>query len=181
MAKPSSRRDHFRPTVFKLMATKDKLTAASGLATIMEVFDQSPLSEGFRNALPKRSTANGRSGGSYRLGLIQLNSFLYGHDCLDDLEEFRDDPLLEAAMKGKSAAPRTIADFLRDFTEQNRAEMNVYLSEPFDDCSLRSCPSNIDPTRPLRSTWIPQITRKRARRWKAWHGTTKKTGDCIPK
>jgi len=128
MAKPSSRRDHFRPTVFKLMATKDKLTAASGLATIMEVFDQSPLSEGFRNALPKRSTANGRSGGSYRLGLIQLNSFLYGHDCLDDLEEFRDDPLLEAAMKGKSAAPRTIADFLRDFTEQNRAEMNVYLS-----------------------------------------------------
>lgn len=51
----------------------------------------------------------------HRLGLIQLNSFIYGHDCLDDLEEFRNDPLLEAAMKGEVAAPRTIGDFLRDF------------------------------------------------------------------
>ena len=59
-----------------------------------------------------RSTANGRSGGSYRLGLIQLNSFIYGHDSLDDLEEFRGDPLLEMALKGEVAAPKTIGDFL---------------------------------------------------------------------
>ena len=70
------------------MATDEKLTAASGLATIMEVFDQSPLSRGFKEALPTRSMAHNRSGGSYRLGLIQLNSFIYGHDTLDDLEEF---------------------------------------------------------------------------------------------
>lgn len=104
----SSAPKHFRPTVFKLMATEDKLTAASGLATMMEVFDQSPLSEGFKKALPERSTANNRSAGSYRLGLIQLNSFIYGHDSLDDLDEFRGDPLLEAAMKGDVAAPSII-------------------------------------------------------------------------
>jgi hypothetical protein len=34
------------------MATEDKLTAAAGLSTIMEVFDQSPLAQGFREALP---------------------------------------------------------------------------------------------------------------------------------
>ena len=79
----------------------------------MEVFDQSPLAKGFQEALPPRS-AN-RSAGSYRLGLIQLNSFIYGHDCLEDLEEFRNDPLLEAALKGEVAAPRTIGDFLRDY------------------------------------------------------------------
>ncbi len=123
-----SRRGEFHPTIFKLMATEDKLTAASGLATIMEVFDESPLSRGFRDALPSRSTANNRSGGSYRLGLIQLNSFIYGHDSLDDLEEFRDDPLLEAAMKGEVVAPRTIGDFLRDFRPEHLTQMNGYLS-----------------------------------------------------
>lgn len=124
----SEKKEHFRPTVFKLLATEDKLTAAAGLATIMEVFDEHPLSRGFREALPSRSTANGRSGGSYRLGLIQLNSFIYGHDCLEDLEEFRDDPLLEAALKGEVAAPRTIGDFLRDFEAGDVEKMNRYLS-----------------------------------------------------
>jgi len=122
-------RGEFHPTIFKLMATEDKLTAASGLSTIMEVFDQSPLSPGFRDALPARSTANNRSGGSYRLGLIQLNSFIYGHDSLDDLEEFRDDPLLEAVLQGECVAPRTIGDFLRDFTPENHLQMNRYLSQ----------------------------------------------------
>lgn len=126
--KSARRQNHFRPTVFKLMATEDKLTAASGLSTIMEVFDQSPLSSGFKAALPERSTANGRSGGSYRLGLIQLNSFIYGHDCLDDLEEFRDDPLLEAALQGKCVAPRTMGDYLRDFRPENIDKMNGFLS-----------------------------------------------------
>ena len=128
MAKSLSGNQHFRPTIFKLMATDEKLTAAAGLSTLMEVFDQSPLSQGFKDALPLRSTANNRSGGSYRLGLIQLNSFIYGHDCLDDLEEFRDDPLLEAAMKSETVAPRTMGDFLRDFEAGNLSKMNSYLS-----------------------------------------------------
>lgn len=122
----SKKKEHFRPTVFKLLATEDKLTAASGLATIMEVFDESPLSLGFKEALPKR--CSNRSAGSYRLGLIQLNSFIYGHDCLDDLEEFRGDPLLEEALKGEVIAPRTMGDFLRDFREQNINQLNDYLS-----------------------------------------------------
>jgi DDE family transposase len=128
MKKSSARAKHFRPTIFKLMATEEKLTAASGLATLMEVFDQSPLADGFKAALPERSVKNNRSTGSYRLGLIQLNSFIFGHDCLDDLEEFRDDPLLEAVMKGETVAPRTMGDFLRDFLPENLSRMNTYLS-----------------------------------------------------
>lgn len=128
MAKHSNVREHFRPTIFKIMETEDKLTAASGLSTIIEVYDQSPMSDYFRKALPYRSTVNNRSGGSYRLGLIQLESFIFGHDCLDDLEEFRDDPMLAAQMKGETVAPRTMGDFLRDFSKENTDEMNVCLS-----------------------------------------------------
>lgn len=127
--KKRKNRGEFHPTIFKLMATEDKLTAAAGLSTIMEIFDDSPLSKGFREALPARSTANGRSGGSYRLGLIQLNSFIYGHDSLDDLEEFRDDPLLEECLQGKVVAPKTIGDWLRDFQPENHGKMNTYLSQ----------------------------------------------------
>jgi hypothetical protein len=47
---------------------------------------------------------------------------------LQDLEEFRDDPLLEAALKGDVVAPRTLGDFLRDFTSVNTEKMNQYLS-----------------------------------------------------
>lgn len=121
-------RGEFHPTIFKLMATEDKLTAASGLATIMEVFDDHPVSKGLKEALPARATSNNRSAGSYRLALIQINSFIYGHDCLDDLEEFRKDPLLEAAMKGEAVAPRTMGDFLRDFSDENIGGMNQYLA-----------------------------------------------------
>jgi hypothetical protein len=126
--KRRSKGDLFRPKILKLMPTEDKLTAAAGLATIIEVFDESPLSQDFKEALPKRSMANRRSKGNYRLGLIQLNSFIYGHDCVEDLEEFRDDPLLEAVLEGKAVAPRTMRDFLYDATPETSKKMNEYLS-----------------------------------------------------
>jgi hypothetical protein len=63
------------------------------------------------------------------LGLIQVSSFLYGHDTLDDLEEFQDDPALEAIMRGETVAPRTMGDFLRDFEEEHVAKLNVYLAQ----------------------------------------------------
>lgn len=88
----------------------------------MEVFDESPLSKPFADCLPERTSP--RSHGSYRLGLIQLSSFLYGHDSLDDLEEFQDDPTLEAVMKGETVAPRTMGDFLRDFESGHIEKLN---------------------------------------------------------
>jgi hypothetical protein len=115
----------FRPKKIKLVPTEERLTNASGLGTMVEVFDCSPLSEPFAKCLPKRESP--RSLGSYRLGLIQVSSFLYGHDALDDLEEFRDDPLLEEVMKGETAAPRTMGDFLRDFDQPNIESFNGYL------------------------------------------------------
>lgn len=122
----SRKHHHFRPTVFKLLATDDKYTAASGLASIIEVFDDSNLSSEFKKCLPKR--ISNKSAGSYRLGLCTLSSMIYGHDSLDDLEEFREDPFFEEALQGEIAAPRTIGDFLRDFTDSDIENLNKYLT-----------------------------------------------------
>jgi len=117
----------FKLRKIKIEWGEDKITDAAGLGALMEVFDESPVSKPFKNALPKR--VSNRSLGSYRLGLIQLSSFIYGHDALDDLEEFRGDPLFEAALKGEMAAPRTMGDFLRDFKGENIQKLNEYLSK----------------------------------------------------
>jgi hypothetical protein len=75
----------FSPNFLRLVPTKQRLTSAAGLGTLLEAFNESPLREPFSSCLPEREV-RGRSQGSYRLGLIQLASFLQGHDCLADLE-----------------------------------------------------------------------------------------------
>lgn len=115
----------FTPKFLRLVPSKHRLTTAGGLGTIIEAFDQSPLKEPFGKCLPER-TSN-RSQGSYRLGLTQLASFCYGHDCLADLERFRQDPSLQEVMNGETVAPRTMGDFLRDFTVENLNECNLFL------------------------------------------------------
>jgi hypothetical protein len=115
----------FTPKFLKLSPTKDRLTSAAGLGSLIESFDQSPLKVPFGAALPER--VSHRSMGAYRLGLIQLASFMFGHDCLADLEEFRVDPALKEVMRGETAAPRTMGDFLRDFEVQNLEKLNEFL------------------------------------------------------
>src|ERR1700737_3859882 len=105
----------WQPRHIKIQPTKERLTDAAGLGTLVEIFDNSPLSEQFKKSLPMRTHA--RSHGSYRLALTQLASFLYGHDSIDDLKEFQTDPALEAIMRGETVAPRTMGDFLRDFED----------------------------------------------------------------
>lgn len=126
MRKKLREREHFRPTIFKILGTPDKLTAAAGLGTMMEVFDSTPLSHALSACLPKR--CSNRSAGSYRMALIQICSFIYGHECLSDLEEFEDEPLLEEMMKGQCVAPRTLGDYLRDFEETHVDQLNGFLS-----------------------------------------------------
>lgn len=115
----------FTPNFLKLSPTKDRLTSAAGLGSLIESFDQSPLKVPFAASLPER--VSHRSMGAYRLGLIQLTSFMFGHDCLADLEEFRQDPALKEVMRGETAAPRTMGDFLRDFGFQNLEKLNKFL------------------------------------------------------
>lgn len=116
----------FRPEFPPLVPTRQRLTSAAGLGTLLEAFDESPLRAPFTAALPERISP--RSSGAYRVGLIQLASFIQGHDCLADLERFRSDPMLHEVMKGETVAPRTMGDFLRDFEPENLESMNGFLA-----------------------------------------------------
>ena len=120
-------RKEFTPKILKLDITPTKLTSSAGLGTLIEAFDVSPLSEEFKKALPSRS--GNRSQGSYRLGLIQLASFVRGHDCLDDLIEFRHDETLFEIMQGETIVPKTMGDFLRDFENIHLSSLNQFLAQ----------------------------------------------------
>jgi len=119
----------FKPRKLKLAASKKKLTNASGLGAMLEAFDASQLASVFAKGLPERKS--NRSKGSYRLGLTQLASFLYGHDCIDDLIEFKTDPLLATPMKVETVLPRTMGNFLRDFSTKNISSLNTDSHSPF--------------------------------------------------
>lgn len=116
----------FTPKTVPLIASKQRLTSAAGLGTLIEAFDDSPLKAYFEDCLPERVSP--RSQGAYRLGLVQLASFLIGHDCLDDLNYFRKDPSLKEIMKGDTTAPRTMGDFLRDFEDEHLQKLNIFLA-----------------------------------------------------
>jgi len=122
----SNKQINFKLRKLVLTPTDEKLTDAAGLGTLMEAFDSTPFSKEFAKCLPKR--LSNRSFGSYRLGLIQMASFIYGHDCLDDLEEFQKDPSLEAVLRGELVVPKTMGDFLRDFKEEHIEALNGFLA-----------------------------------------------------
>ena len=110
-----------------MVPTSQRLTSTAGLGTLLEAFDESPLRAPFENCLPSREI-RGKCQGAYRLGLIQVASFLQGHDCLADLDQFREDPNLAEVMRGETVAPRTMGDFLRDFEPSHLHRMNEFLA-----------------------------------------------------
>lgn len=111
----------------KITMTNDKLTLAAGLGTLIELFDQSPLKNEFMDCLPKRSSH--RSVGSYQMALTLMAAFLYGSDCLEDLDEFRNDPKLTELFGTETAAARTHGDFLRDFEPEHILKLNEFLNK----------------------------------------------------
>lgn len=115
----------FTPRKLKLVASKKKLTNASGLGLMIDQFDSLPQSDSFFDCLPERKS--NRSMGSYSLGLTQLASFMYGHDCIDDIKEFREDPFITELMRGTTVLPRTMGNFLRDFKSKNISKLNTFL------------------------------------------------------
>jgi len=120
-------RQGFKPKKIRLEVTKEKLVASSGLGTIVDLFDSSPLAKEFAKCLPERNS--NRSQGSYRLGLILLASLVSDHDCLDDLVKFEDDSSLEEYFEGEIPVPKTIGNFLRDFDEDHLEKLSLFLTK----------------------------------------------------
>ena len=110
----------------KIVGSDIKLTAASGLGTILEIFDQSPWAVEFKACLPER--VSHRSTGSYLLALMVMAGHIHGVDSLSDLSKIKDDPYIAELFEDEPAAIRTIGDFLQDFTEEHINKLNVLLN-----------------------------------------------------
>lgn len=126
MLKEQDPKQGFKLGKIKLAVTEDRLVSSGGLGTVIELFDQSPLSREFAKCLPERRSNN--SQGSYRLGLMLLASLIHGDDCLDDIEDFADNPSAEAFSGGKVPVAKTFGDFLRDFDDGKIQELNQFLT-----------------------------------------------------
>lgn len=112
----------------KLEVSKGTMVSNSGLGTIVELFDSSPLSKELARCLPERKSNN--SHGSYRMALILLSSLIYGDDCLDDIEaEFGDNDSAEKFFKGKVPVAKTFGDWLRDFDDSSINNLNQFLTK----------------------------------------------------
>ena len=109
----------------KIIPTHEKLTAAAGLGTLVEIFDQSGLKSEFIKCLPKRVSP--RSQGSYKLALNMICGFIHGFDCLDDYDDFKGEEALKAMFEEGSPSSRTLGDFIKDFSDENIADLNRFL------------------------------------------------------
>lgn len=124
----SSRRE-YQMTLRKLKIVPGnfKMTAAAGLGTILEVFDESPMGKEFAKCLPER--VSHRSIGSYLLAMMVVAGHLHGMDCLSDIAKFKEDPYLEELFGSELAAVRTINDYLNDFEKEHVEKLNRFLAK----------------------------------------------------
>ena len=97
---------------FDYESTEDELTASAGLSPVLDLLLDHPLFPELVAALPKRM-----SNASYAtdtFAVILLAGFLYGYDCLDDLEQFQHNPLIIERF-GEVPTAKAFGDWLRDF------------------------------------------------------------------
>lgn len=126
MTRQQKRHTERRLKKIKIIPCDIKLTSSSGLGTVLEIFDHSPLADELRKCLPER--VSHRSAGSYFLALMVMAGHIHGVDALADLAEIEDDPYLAKLFCDDVAAVRTIGDFLRDFTPVHVEMLNDFLN-----------------------------------------------------
>ena len=105
--------------------SKKPLVGRAGLLALLHIFDSTDLGNELKKCLPE--DGSNRSFGNYQLGLLLIASLLSGHDCIDDIEEFDDDELIESLLGGKLPTAKTMGNFLRRFTEENIEALKNFL------------------------------------------------------
>ena len=95
-----------------LESTTKVLSSHSGLIFFEDLWNRLNLDKKLRRLLPKKKKKRGLTQLSKVKGL--LFNFALGNDCLDDLEELRDDAVFDILVGGELPA-RTAGDFLAKF------------------------------------------------------------------
>jgi len=101
------------PKIPVLEPSSERLSAAAGIAPVIDMFTKDFIFQEIKNHLPARVGNN--SSHSLYYFLVLVAAFLVGYDCLDDIEGFQNCPVA-GQMFGKIRSPHAFGDFLRDFT-----------------------------------------------------------------
>lgn len=117
--------DPWKLTEIQYEGTDDGFTSSAGLGPMLDLFSNSTTFSELKKCLPARISNASYDTGHF--GLTLFAGFLYGHDCLDDLEEFQTDPLVSTKLGGIPSAKAT-GDWLRDFKQRNIQSMDGLLS-----------------------------------------------------
>lgn len=125
MAKTKWDRKPWAPVKILYEPTDEEMTAGAGLGPLIDVFMQSPQYEALGKCLPAR--VSNASFDTRHFALTYMAGFWYGHDSLDDFEEFEDDPSVEDKLGGLPSV-RAMGDWLRDFSRENIDAMNGFLA-----------------------------------------------------
>lgn len=104
--------------------TEEALTASAGLGPLIDLFVQSPQYRELKKCLPAR--VSNASFDTAHFALTYMAGFWYGHDCLDDFEEFEKDPSVEDKL-GELPSVRAMGDYLRDFEASHVGATNDFL------------------------------------------------------
>lgn len=125
MGKTKWEKKAWEPTKIIYEPTDEELTAGAGLGPLIDVFMQSPQYEQLRKCLPSRES--NASFDTTHFALTFVSGFWYGHDSLDDFEEFEEDPSVEDKL-GSLPSVRAMGDWLRDFGPEHIAALNGFLT-----------------------------------------------------
>jgi len=93
-------------------ATDENLTASAGLSPVLDLFLEHPLFAELCESLPQR--VSNASYATETFAVILIAGFLYGYDCLEDLEQFQNNPLIIERF-GLVPTAKAFGDWLRDF------------------------------------------------------------------
>jgi hypothetical protein len=121
----------------KYEGVDDSLTAAAGLPIMLELFSRSRQFSNFIKNLPTRTGNN--TYGTERIALLIWLGFLRGFDCIEDLADFEWDAGVMQKF-GEIPTPRSIGNYLRDFSPVNNEGLNEFLRSQAMDARKRICP-----------------------------------------
>jgi hypothetical protein len=116
----------WKATPMKYQGCDDAYSSAGGAPALLDLFlGSSPYAQ-LQGCLPDR-----KSNFSFRpiqFALTLFSGFLKGYDCLDDLDQLQDDAAVLQKL-GEIPSSRTMGEFLRDFTPEQRAALNQLLTD----------------------------------------------------
>lgn len=104
--------------------TEEDLTASAGLAPMLDLLLDHPLFPKLVAALPPRLSNASYATETY--AVILIAGFLYGYDCLEDLEQFASNPLITERF-GEVPTAKAFGDWLRSFEPEHLAALSEFL------------------------------------------------------